>query len=179
MLRKVISGGQTGADIAGLKVAKRFGIETGGLMPFGYKAYDRPHPEYKELYGVEAHTSSSYVPRTRANARESDGTIRLAYNFDSAGEICTKKAIDDYKKPWFDVELDNFSLGVGEFGVNEIVVALALTWIKESNIEVLNVAGNREREGLSFSVEERASLFLSELFNGLGHKEIKEEAAAE
>ena len=97
-LKKVISGAQTGADIAGLEVAKKFGLETGGLMPFGYKTQDGPKTEYREMYGVEMHQSSSYVPRTRANVRDSDGTIRLAFDFESRGEVCTKKAIDDYKK---------------------------------------------------------------------------------
>ena len=35
--RKVISGGQTGADQAGLVAARRFGIPTGGWMPRGWK----------------------------------------------------------------------------------------------------------------------------------------------
>ncbi len=161
MLTKVISGGQTGADIAGLKTAKSFGIETGGLMPFGFKTYDGCRPEYKELYGVEAHSSSSYVPRTRANVRDSDGTIRLAIDFQSAGEICTKKAIDSFDKPWMDVDLNSM--------MTMMFVALAMTWIKEANISVLNIAGNRERP--DSRIEERASLFLATLFKGLGHKE--------
>jgi RNA polymerase sigma factor (sigma-70 family) len=36
MVRKVISGGQTGADQAGLFAAEAFGIETGGWMPKGF-----------------------------------------------------------------------------------------------------------------------------------------------
>jgi hypothetical protein len=96
-LRKIISGAQNGADIAGLEVAKRFGYETGGSIPFGYKTLDGPKPEYKNLYGIVVHSSSSYVPRTRQNVKDSDGTIRLAYNFQSRGEICTLRAIKDLK----------------------------------------------------------------------------------
>jgi len=173
MLTKVISGGQTGADIAGLKTAKSFGIETGGLMPFGFKAYDACHPEYKELYGVEAHTSSSYVPRTRANVQNSDGTIRLARDFQSAGEICTKKAIDQYGKPWFDYDLAFPWIPKIENSQCYKLIQAAIAWIEDSNIEVLNVAGNRQRTPMvdSIDIEERASLFLTELFKGLGHKE--------
>lgn len=36
LLRKVISGGQTGADRAGLEVAHKLGLETGGWAPSGY-----------------------------------------------------------------------------------------------------------------------------------------------
>ena len=163
MLRKIISGGQTGADIAGLEVAKKFGLETGGLMPFGYKTYAGPRPEYKDLYGVEAHSSSSYVPRTRANVRNSDGTMRLALDFASAGEICTKKAIDDYKKSWMDVDLNQHT---SDDGVDLMMVAVARTWLFNANIEVLNIAGNREREH-GPSVHKRVTQFLTALLDGL------------
>lgn len=134
MLRKAISGGQTGADIAGLEVAKKFGYETGGNIPFGYKTLDGCKPEYKDLYGMKVHYSSSYVPRTRMNVLEADGTIRLAYDFTSRGEICTLRAIEDYKKPWFDVDLNDPS-----------DILTVTNWITDHRIEVLNVAGNAEQ----------------------------------
>ncbi|MFZ8324119.1 YpsA SLOG family protein, partial [Staphylococcus aureus] len=34
-LKKVISGGQTGADQAGLRAGKAAGLETGGMVPKG------------------------------------------------------------------------------------------------------------------------------------------------
>lgn len=40
MLRKVISGGQTGADRAGLDFAIETGLEHGGYVPRGRKAED-------------------------------------------------------------------------------------------------------------------------------------------
>jgi len=157
MLRKVISGGQTGADIAGLEVAKKFGLETGGILPFGFKTLGGCRPEYKEMYGVTAHKSSSYVPRTRENARDSDGTIRLAFNFDSAGEVCTLKAIKDYNKPHIDVDLSD------PRPVSEVVV-----WIEENGIEVLNVAGNAEQT--SAGTHEAATQYLERLIEELGRR---------
>ena len=137
-LRKVISGGQTGADQAGLVAAKEFGLETGGWMPFGYLTEDGPCPELKQKFGVQAHSSSSYPPRTKKNAEESDGTIRLAFDFTTAGEVCTLKAIKQYKKPYFDVDLNN-----------PPDPQLAAQWLIENNIEVLNVAGNRQKTNLT------------------------------
>lgn len=136
-LRKVVSGGQTGADIAGLEVAKKFGFETGGIMPFGFKTLDGCRPEYKDMYGLTAHNSSSYVPRTRANVRDSDGTIRLAFNLESRGEICTLKAIKDYGKSWIDVD---FSSDSAKQAVKPVV-----EWLHRNEIEILNVAGNAEQ----------------------------------
>jgi hypothetical protein len=133
-LRKVISGAQTGADIAGLETAKKFEFETGGVMPFGYKTLDGPKPEYKTLYGVTVTTSSSYVPRTRKNVKDADATIRLAFDFSSRGEKCTLKAIQDYKRPHFDVDLSDPP------PIEDVV-----KWLDENNVEVLNVAGNAEQ----------------------------------
>ena len=40
MLKKIISGGQTGADLAGLEAASYLGIHTGGKMPLGFSEKD-------------------------------------------------------------------------------------------------------------------------------------------
>ena len=165
-LRKVISGAQTGADIAGLEVAKKFGLETGGSMPFGYKTLDGPKTEYREMYGVEMHQSSSYVPRTRHNVKDSDGTIRLASNFDSRGEVCTLRAIQDYKKPHFDVDLSRLSDLTGVASPTDLIGQQVVEWLDEHDIEVLNVAGNAEQT--SPGTHARATEFLTELFQRMG-----------
>ena len=46
MIERVISGGQTGADQAGLAVAKRLGIPTGGCMPKGWLTEAGPRPDF-------------------------------------------------------------------------------------------------------------------------------------
>lgn len=157
-LRKVVSGGQTGADIAGLEVAKKFGFETGGMMPFGFKTLDGCRPEYKDIYGLTAHNSSSYVPRTRANVRDSDGTIRLAFNLESRGEICTLKAIKDYGKPWIDVDFSSDSA--------KQVVKPVVEWLHRNEIEILNVAGNSEQTWAG--TYEAALQYLERLFEQVG-----------
>lgn len=154
MLKKVISGGQSGADIAGLIVAKKLGFETGGTMPKGFKTLDGPMPEYAEIFGIEEHSSASYVPRTHKNVKDSDGTIRLAFNFKSAGEICTLNAIEKFDKKHFDVNLNKPCL------VEEVV-----KWIQENNIEIINIAGNAEQTspGTYKAVKE----YLTEVFSRL------------
>ena len=90
--RKVISGGQTGADQAGLIVAQRFGIPTGGWMPRGWKTATGANPQLAEAFGLREHTGD-YADRTAANVRDSDGTIRFAGSFRIFGERCTLKWI--------------------------------------------------------------------------------------
>lgn len=74
-IEKVISGGQTGADQAAWRAAKRFGLATGGWMPKGFLTEDGPRPGYAELYGAREHEFAWYPPRTRANVRDSDATV--------------------------------------------------------------------------------------------------------
>lgn len=141
-LRKVISGGQVGADIAGLRAAKAFGLETGGVLPLGWRTLKGPRPEYSRHYGCTEHKSPQYPPRTFQNVRDSDGTLRLALNWQSAGEQCTLKAIRQYRKHWLDIEPFDSE---GNKKIAE--------WLWVCQIEVLNVAGNAN-EAIEFSVEQ-------------------------
>ena len=61
---KIISGRQTGVDIAALRAAKCMGLQTGGWMPMGFRTLDGPHPEYAEEFGMFAHRASNYSART-------------------------------------------------------------------------------------------------------------------
>jgi hypothetical protein len=70
MLRKIISGGQTGADQAGLDFAIETGLEHGGYVPRSRKAEDG---RIDERYNLVELSTSSYPARTRRNIEESDG----------------------------------------------------------------------------------------------------------
>lgn len=134
MLKRIISGGQTGSDEAGLVVAKRFGLETGGMMPKGFKTLNGSRPEFAQIYGIEESKSEKYPPRTYSNAKHGDGTVRFAGDFESSGEKCTMVAIKYFNKPHFDVDLTD-PPPVRDF----------INWLTENDIEVLNVSGNSER----------------------------------
>ena len=74
-LSKIISGGQTGADRAGLEVAKRLGYETGGTVPRGYKTSTGPDPTLKE-FGVVEHKIRS-LPAQNHQERVRCGRNRM------------------------------------------------------------------------------------------------------
>lgn len=154
-ISKVISGGQTGADVAGLVAGKRFGLETGGWMPKGFKTQVGSRPDRAILYGVKEHESSDYAPRTELNAKESDATVRFAGNFSSRGEMLTLRMIKKYSKPYFDVDLSD-PPPVEEF----------TSWLNKENVKVLNVAGNSEETYLG--AFEKTVGYLTEVFFSLG-----------
>jgi hypothetical protein len=66
MLRKIISGGQTGADRAGLDFAIEMGLEHGGYVPRGRKAEDG---RVAERYNLVELGTSSYPARTQKEHR--------------------------------------------------------------------------------------------------------------
>lgn len=70
MLKKVISGGQTGVDRAGLEA----GIPVGDYCPKGKKSEDGTIPDG---YPLEELTTTQYHVRTEKNVVESDGTLIL------------------------------------------------------------------------------------------------------
>ncbi len=151
MIKMVISGGQTGADRAGLDTALLLGIKTGGTMPKGFLAHDGWHPEFKDKFGMKEHSTVLYQPRTAINVRESDGTIRLATDYGSAGEVLTLKMIKQYNKPHFDVDFYN------------TMPCEAAEWCIANNIQILNVAGNSART--SPIIYDISCQFLSEMFS--------------
>lgn len=129
---KIISGGQSGADLAGLDVAKELKIETGGWAPKGWKTSNGPQQKFLEGYGLIEHTDG-YKGRTIQNVRDSNATIRLAVDFETPGEICTLNAINSCKKPWIDVNL------LDQRPIQDIIEFLVL--VKPS---ILNIAGNTQ-----------------------------------
>lgn len=162
IIEKIISGAQTGADIAGLKVAKQLGIPTGGCMPKGFRTLDGDKPEYEKMFNIKEHISANYASRTYDNVKNSDATMRFASNFESSGELCTLKAINQYKKPFFDVHVKN----VTDFRAEKKQHPQeAAKWIKENNIKVLNVAGNSNKTAPG--IENYVEKYLTALFNEL------------
>lgn len=151
---KIISGGQNGVDQAALAAAKACGLETGGWLPKGCRTLDGPRPNLVWTYNMQEHTSENYGARTEANVRDSDGTLRIAEKFSSPGEKCTLQAIKWHKKPHFDINLKK-----------ELNIDAAVSWIKENNIQVLNVAGNSE--DTSPGIESTAETILIKIFSQL------------
>lgn len=136
MIHKIISGGQYGADQAGLKVAMDLGLKTGGMVPNGWITKFGPRPQLAKLGLIEHSTSDKYPPRTGWNVKNSDATVRFAFDFKTGGEICTYKAIRKYDKPYFDIDLNSV-----ESGDNLYFLDL-LEFFDKYGVGVLNVAGN-------------------------------------
>lgn len=157
MLIKIISGGQTGVDQAGLVAARAYGILTGGWLPVGCITSEGPNRFLLEKYGMREH-SGGYRSRTRANVRDSDGTLRLAEKFTSPGERCTLRAIFDYDKPHLDVHTRS-----------PLIPEVVAAWIQEHQIQILNIAGNSE--STSPGITQWTLNYLNKVFRALSKLE--------
>lgn len=132
MIRKVVSGGQTGVDRAGLDAAVNAGIPIGGYCPRGRRAEDGIIPERYPLIEMES-PESCY--RTEKNVIESDGTLILNKGTLSEGTKLTLDYTAKYGKPSLIVQLDAEHI---------IEPANVIRWIEGQFINVLNIAGPKE-----------------------------------
>lgn len=148
-LRKIISGGQTGADQAGIRAGVDLNVETGGWMPKGWLTAEGPRPDL-EKFGLKEHTSPKYPPRTFANVKDADGTLIFG-DPNSAGCILTIRACIKMHKPYHVVFWPPQGDAIG-------VRRLFRVWMQKIDPEVLNVAGNREQSNTG--INEACHVFL-------------------
>lgn len=135
---KIISGGQTGADIAGIDVALELGIDYGGSIPKGRKTECGVLPEkYDKIIELK---TSSYPVRTEKNVADSDATLIFTYSKMGKGSALTVRMADKHKKPCLHIELE-------EKSDNEAVEMIS-DWLNTSKPDVLNIAGSRESQAI-------------------------------
>lgn len=166
MLTKILSGGQMGADLAGLLAASFCGIETSGWIPKGFKTETGERPSLKR-FGLRETISSDYDQRTQWNIRESTGTLIIASNFSSPGTAMTIKFCKDplIQKPYYCV---SYIPGDDFFPREDWRVGEVVEWIQQQKIKILNVAGNRLSK--SPGIQVWSTKFLIEIFQRLKGK---------
>ncbi len=133
-LKKIISGGQTGADRAALDVAIKRGVEHGGWCPRGRIAEDGI---IAEKYSMTETESQNVEQRTKKNIEEADGTLVFVPQFPLEITDGTKLTIEYAQfllKPLLIIDLSSCDRANEEFCL----------WLQENNISILNVGGPRE-----------------------------------
>ena len=81
MLRKIVSGGQTGADQGGLEAAKYLGLETGGWAPLGWLVEKGTAKALQEGFGLREWKHPGYPARTQQNVTDSDATLAFRFHY--------------------------------------------------------------------------------------------------
>lgn len=153
-IQTIVSGGQTGVDIAALRAAKQSGIATGGWCPKHWMTETGPQAQLLQSFGLREHESEKYSPRTRANVEMSDCTLIIAENMEDGSKL-TMDTCRAVNKPML-------HLSRAEIGKSYDALEKTLAWLGANPHTVVNVAGNRESK--SPGIEMEAENFLLQLF---------------
>jgi putative molybdenum carrier protein len=129
---KVISGGQTGADRAGLEAAAALGLPTGGQAPAGFRTEAGADPALKG-FGLTA--GGLPDSRTERNVVDADATAIFARRTLGPGSELTRTVALKHRKPV--VVLDPWAPDAAR--------TLA-EFLQVHAPRVLNVAGDRESQ---------------------------------
>jgi hypothetical protein len=130
VIKKIVSGGQTGVDRAALDVALERGIACGGWCPAGRHADDGVIPE---RYPLQETVEMDHTIRTEHNVRDSDGTLMLYRGTLQGGTAYAVLMARHLGRPVLACNLD-------EAFDSDAVIA----WIRNNHIRVLHVGGQRE-----------------------------------
>ena len=133
MMKKIISGGQTGADRAALNFAIKRNIPHGGWVPKGRIAEDGRIPD---IYQLQEMPTDSYPERTEQNVIDSDGTVIISHGVLTGGSANTAEMARKHARPWLHLDMDKTTVDDAAQRQRE--------WTTENNIVVLNVAGPRQ-----------------------------------
>lgn len=140
---KIISGGQTGADRAGLDVAIALGMDYGGALPKGRLTEEGPLDlRYNHMQELK---SDDYSVRTKENVLGSDATVVFTFEKAGRGSLLTLKLAKQMNKPILHIDLDQYSEADS--------VLILKKWLQEIHPAVLNIAGSRESKAKGIYVK--------------------------
>ncbi len=135
MIKRIVSGGQTGVDRAALDVAIKLDIAHGGWIPRGRLTESGALPQ---KYHLKETSSSKYSVRTEKNVVDTDGTLIITHGPLTGGTEYTRKMAIRHSRPWLLIDLDRTAAFHAAAAIDN--------WIRQKKIEILNVAGPRASE---------------------------------
>ena len=132
MIKKIISGGQSGVDRAALDAAIKLAIPHGGWIPQGRLTENGPLPPEYRLTETD---SNSYADRTEKNVLDADGTLIISRGSLTGGSEYTREMAVKHNRIWLHIDLNQIAAFQAAVAIKD--------WISKNKIEVLNVAGPR------------------------------------
>jgi hypothetical protein len=155
MLEKIISDGQSGADLAAWQLAESHGIAVSGRMPAGLASEEPLRPETSTPLGADESISASDRARIERNVRDADATLWF-------GETTSARASETVVTCRRSGKAIMLLYPGADFEPAHVA-----SWIEENHIKTLNVAGNGE--GDEPGITDRAERFLRQVLERLGH----------
>jgi len=141
MIKKIISGGQPGVEIAALDAAIRLDIPHAGWC---YRDRKIDGGILARQYNVKEIDNPSYFQRLEKNIEDSEGTIILSYGQLVLGSKAVGEIAEKNNKPHLNVNLSKHPLNHA--------IALIRKWMTKHEIATVYFTGTKTGGGLSPTV---------------------------
>lgn len=152
-LTKIISGGQTGADLAGLMAAEKLGYQTGGTAAPQFMTSEGTKMKLLSGLGLQplewkGTWSASYVARSKKNVQNSDATLVFRFKASPGTDKTIGYAL---RGVWETVGVGNEDV-IEMCGRKPVLICQKLTihtgeeirkFLIRHEVKTLNIAGNR------------------------------------
>ena len=132
MIKKIISGGLPGVELAALDAAIKLDIPHEGWT---YKSRKTENGQLPEQYNVKEISYPSYFDRLEKNIIASEGTIILTYGLLVRGSNATKDLANKHSKPCLLLELNECTLSHAISSIRK--------WMNNHEIEVIFFTGSK------------------------------------
>jgi hypothetical protein len=132
MIKKIISGGLPGVELAALYAAIKLGIPHGG---WAYKSRKTKNDALREQFNLKEIATPSYFERLEKNIIDSEGTVILTYGQLIRGAIATKNLADKYNKPCLLLQLNECTFGQAVSSIRK--------WMDKNGIEKIFFTGSK------------------------------------
>ena len=132
MIKKIISGGKPGVELAALDAAIRLEIPHEGWC---YRDRKTDGGVLPERYNVREIKNPSYFERLKKNIIDSDGTVVLTHGQRTVGSKAVKDLAVNHNKPLLDVNL-------GERSIDN-TVSLIRDWMSNHAMDTIYFTGSK------------------------------------
>lgn len=130
MIRKIVSAGQTGVEIAALDIAIKLGISHGGWTSLGMRNEDGP---ISKSYQLVETSSIGFREALRKNVSDSDGTLVI-----SKGERTDQTA--NAVRTALSLERQLLHVDLSQYALFE-AASLASSWMSQRHIKTAHITG--------------------------------------
>jgi len=130
VIRKIISGGQTGVELAALDIAIKLGIPHGGWTSRGKRNEEGPLPA---LYDLAETSSLGFQAAMENNVNASDGTLVISRDMKTARTRNAVRAALKQQRQFLHVDL-------GQYALFE-AASLTAAWLSQQQIKVVFITG--------------------------------------
>jgi hypothetical protein len=134
--RRIVCGGQTGADRGALDAALELRVDVGGWIPEGRWTEAGPLPT--RYPGFRETDSAEPSLRTELNVRDSDATLIVSHGAPAGGSRLALETARRLSRPVLHLDLDALA--------EDAAAATLSRWLADTQPQTLNVAGPRQSE---------------------------------